>query len=745
MFEVLKGALTRRLLLFFIALSILPTLAMVVIPLLIRTQEEQKEVAALEASLQENAVATFSSLVNAKTDHYEQRLTQRYQTAELFFGTVDQDEQENWLSFADWLLTKDSAALNVVIRNEDGKSICRTKVDDNLSCLPANQQNKFNTITTPKLKWHILIEPKQPFTSLVLSGKQSGTELAITYNLDMILNEVPRFGLAPHSTLLLFNDEGVVFGYPTDWGEVELLNQLNLPKNEIRGSTLQTSLPLTSAEIFSPKNLQTYLQDQQPHVFPAQFQDEIVYFAVRKIKDIPGNVLLMLPLTDIYRQATFYGASLARVDILPAITQAAISTIGFLLVIFFGAVLSLRTIASPIKNLHDGAAAIANNQLNTRVAETGLGEMKGLAVAFNQMANAIQVSQERLKSKQLELKNTLTARVEELSAMNGIIAFTNAEMDLPQKLNGVIQILCNTLEICKGRILLYDPQDNLYLAAQHGGDCHPASQQTDLIEIEIVFSKQRLGKLILNCAAEHPLNPVHTDFLEALSTTIGVLIKNAELQSRVRSITISEERRHLARELHDSVTQSLFSVSLAAEGLKGAIGENQNPAVQRALNLLLDQLDRVRSEMRGLILELRPIELGSQNLEEAILGHAASLQRSTNIKIDTRISGPVENLPYDIQTGLNRIVQESLSNIARHARADQVSITLKFSDAAAILVVQDNGCGFNVETASKRVGAYGLINIRERSELFGGTVDIKSIKNEGTTITVVIPIKENTV
>jgi signal transduction histidine kinase len=201
----------------------------------------------------------------------------------------------------------------------------------------------------------------------------------------------------------------------------------------------------------------------------------------------------------------------------------------------------------------------------------------------------------------------------------------------------------------------------------------------------------------------------------------------------------------LARELHDSVTQSLFSVSLAAEGLKGAIGENLDPTLQRALTLLLDQLVQMRSEMRGLILELRPVELGSQSLEEAILGHANSLERSTNIQINTRIKGAIEDLPRDIQTGLNRIVQESLSNIARHARADHVSITLDFSDATATLTVKDDGCGFDVEIASQRIGAYGLMNIHERSELFGGTVDIKSEKENGTTITVIIPIKENSV
>lgn len=744
MFEVLKSSLTRRLLLLFIALSILPTLAMVIIPLLIRAKEQQKAVTALETSLQENAATTFSNLVNTKANHYEQRLNQRFEIFSIFINQRNIPEQQVWSDNVDWLINHDPAFLYLLMRSDNEKTVCLSNKEDTSPCSASSTEIDFPERINRNPAWQIFIDPKLSYSQLLLHGNQDNMEILIAYNLNVILNEVPRFGLAPHSTLLLINDQGEILGYPSNWGTVELLDQLNFPKEELHGKNLSSSLPVTASNIFNPENLQPYIQNQQAHVFSAQFQDEKIYFAFRNIEDTPINVLLMLPLTDIYGQAAFYGASLARMDILPAITQAAISTIGFLLVIFLGALLSLRVIASPIKTLHDGATAISNNHLNTRVEETGLGEMKGLAIAFNRMASAIQTSQEHLKSNQLELKNTLSARVEELSTMNGIIAFTNADIDLPHKLNGVIQILCETLEICNARIFLYDPEGKLYLASQFDSECHFDDLENNPTEIEISFSKQRLGKLLLNCATEHSLNPIHTDFLKALSTTIGVLIKNAELQSQVRSITISEERRHLARELHDSVTQTLFSVSLAAEGLKGAIGENNNPAVQRALNLLSDQLGQVRSEMRGLILELRPIELGTQNLEEAILGHAASLQRATNIEIDTKITGPVENLPHDIQTGVNRIIQESLSNIARHARADKVTIEMHYANEKVTLVVKDNGIGFDVKTATQRIGAYGLINIRERSELFGGQVNIQSSKNKGTTITVIIPVKEST-
>lgn len=736
MLEVLKGSLTRRLILLFMALSIIPTFAVVIIPLIVRANEQKKAISALEMNLQENAEETFSRLVNTKASHYEQIIQFRTHNLENVFSLMTQMEPSSWQPIIKRFFEQDSALQVLVIQNPFGEIQCFSNPELSDLCNPP-------LIEMPVSQDHfsqIALSVDQ--AALIVHRQNNQFMISAIYDIAQILNEVPRFGIAKNSTLLFIDREGRVLGYPSEWGDVALLDQMKESKTQLLGKQLENILPINETSMFNPSNLQKYQQKSNPSILSADFENEKVFFAFQHIDETPISVLLLLPLTDIYGQATFYGASLSRMEILPAVTQAIIAAVGFLLVIFFGAMLTLRVIAEPIKTLHNGATALTNNELETRVPETGLGEIKVLAAAFNQMADSIQNTQKDLQAKQLELENTLAARVEELSAMNGIIAFTNADLDLTQKLNGVIKILCETLEVYHAKIYLYDPQGKLSLTSMVDRQIPDTCDHCDLQDIDIVFREQRLGKLVLSSDPSQPLNPIHIDFLQALSTTIGVLIKNAELQSQVRSITISEERRNLARELHDSVTQTLFSVSLAAEGLNNALGDIQNSAARRALQLLTDQLIQVRSEMRGLILELRPVELDNQNLEEAILGHAASLQRTTTMNIKTETSGALDDLPYDIQTALNRIVQESLSNIARHARATEVKIILSVSVCEVKLVIEDNGIGFDVKSALNRKGSYGLINIRERSEIFGGHVKIDSHVKSGTTITVSIPIKE---
>lgn len=739
MLEVLKGTLTRRLILLFMALSIIPTLAVVIVPLIVRVNEQKKTITALEMELQANAEDTFGRLVDTKVSHYEQILQFRYNSIENFTNLIIQNEPAEWEAVVDHFFEQDSALQQLIIQSNTYGMRCFSRSVSFVECnelVFGFQDSKNNQ---GKIFSQVMINSNN--TLFIIHRNDDRYKISSIYDLDHLLNEIPRFGIANNSTLIFIDREGRFLGYPSAWGDVALLDQMEEPKEDLLGNYLENLLPIQNKEMFSNSNLKKYWQKSTPTILSTEFNNEKVFFAFQQINETPISVLLLLPLSDIYGQATFYGASLSRMEILPAVTQAIISAISFLLVIFFGAILTLRVIAEPIKNLHDGASAIANNNLETRVPETGLGEIKVLATAFNHMANSIQKSQKDLCSKQLEIENTLAARLEELSAINGIISLINTDLDQSQKINGVIRILYETLGVYNAKIYLYDPQGKLTLTSIYDNEIPFVGDNPNLHNIDIVFREDRLGKLILSFNPNQPINPIHLDFLQALSTTVGVLIKNTELRSQVRSITISEERRNLARELHDSVTQTLFSVSLAAEGLKNALGEIQNPAALRALKLLTDQLTQVHSEMRGLILELRPVELDNQNLEEAIQGHAASLQRTTSIKIQTEIKGGLDDMPYDIQTALNRIVQESLSNIARHARATRVKICLELSKSEAKLIISDNGIGFDVESALDRKGSYGLINIRERAEIFSGNFKIDSYAKRGTTITVRIPIE----
>lgn len=738
--EVIEGTLTRRLILLFMALSIIPSFAIVTIPLIVRANEQKKITAQMEINLQKKAEDIFSRTVTAKVSHYQQALKYHFQNLENILFFITQNESQNWEKATTYYFEQDHILQYLIIQTKTDGIKCFTQSGlesyCNISLIEEYQfENELKNFESKTL----IVENSVKLINHLHNDRYA---ISAVYDIQKILNEVPRYGLAEKSTLIFIDDEGRFLGYPSPWGDVALLDQMNVPKDNLIGKNLITILPIEDKNLFSYKNLQIYQQKLKPTVLSSEFDNGKVFFAFQHIENTPISVLLLLPLTDLYEHAIFYGASLSRVEIVPIIIQAVVTLVGFLLVIFFGATISLRIIADPLKTLHDGATSIAKNQLDVRVPETGLGEIKILATAFNKMAESIQSTQKDLYSKQIELEDSLAARVEELSVITGIISYINVDLDLTKKLNGVVEILCQFLTVVNAKIYLYDRQGKLNLTTDY--ECQQINENSDCFtqEIAITYRDQRTGKLILSINPDHPFTPIQLNFLETISATIGILIENEDLQNRAKSITISTERRNLARDLHDSVTQTLFSVYLAAEGLNIALKDQQNPVAKRALQLLTDQLNQVRSEMRGLILELSPISLDKQSLVEAIRGYADSLQRSTSMKINIETSGPLDDLPYDLQTALNRIVQESISNIARHARATEVKISLNKIRSKVLLIIEDNGIGFDVKSALKQKGSFGLNNIRERSESFGGITNIKSQIKRGTRISVVIPLEE---
>ena len=188
------------------------------------------------------------------------------------------------------------------------------------------------------------------------------------------------------------------------------------------------------------------------------------------------------------------------------------------------------------------------------------------------------------------------------------------------------------------------------------------------------------------------------------------------------------------------MTQSLFTLSLTARGLKSSLPQVPG-ANQQALDLLIDQTRLVQSEMRTLINELRPIDLEADDLDSALRQHVQSIRRATNIDVKLNVQGSVRQIPKPVQQNLNRIAQEALSNVARHASASEVSVALVVSEQVVTLTISDNGIGFDLRAASlQQAGSLGLISMRERAELLGGALLVRSQPGKHTLVTAQIPL-----
>jgi PAS domain S-box-containing protein len=214
----------------------------------------------------------------------------------------------------------------------------------------------------------------------------------------------------------------------------------------------------------------------------------------------------------------------------------------------------------------------------------------------------------------------------------------------------------------------------------------------------------------------------------------------AQLQHLSRRLLAvqEEERRHLSRELHDEFGQLLASVTMHLQAAKSAAGRQ----AERNLDESIALIQRAGAQVRSLALELRPMLLETAGLDGTLRWLVDQYQQRTGTV--THVTGHVPDVPGEVAIACFRIVQEALTNVARHARAKHVWITLSQSEGILELAVRDDGAGFDVPGTLERAaggGNLGLIGMRERVEILGGRLAIESGPREGTRIRVSLPLR----
>jgi signal transduction histidine kinase len=202
-----------------------------------------------------------------------------------------------------------------------------------------------------------------------------------------------------------------------------------------------------------------------------------------------------------------------------------------------------------------------------------------------------------------------------------------------------------------------------------------------------------------------------------------------------------EERRHLARELHDEFGQILAAITLHLHVARGLAGEAALPRLDECATLLQQAGEQVRS----LALELRPTILGTLGVEATLRWLAEHHQQRTGCKV--RVVGHLSGLPLSSEMAITcfRVTQEALTNVVRHAAAQHVWIELSQSESVLELVVRDDGVGFDVvptQEQAVRPGRLGLLGMAERAQLLGGSLHVKSEPGRGTRICASFPLSK---
>ncbi|MER5779700.1 GAF domain-containing sensor histidine kinase [Streptomyces sp. NPDC002039] len=227
------------------------------------------------------------------------------------------------------------------------------------------------------------------------------------------------------------------------------------------------------------------------------------------------------------------------------------------------------------------------------------------------------------------------------------------------------------------------------------------------------------------------------DLLSLLAQHAAIALTNARLYERSRELTIAEERSRLAHELHDAVSQKLFSLRLTAQAASALVDRDPARAkgeLQQVALLAAEAAD----ELRAAVTELRPAALDEDGLVATLRDHVRVLDRAHTAYVTFTCDG-VRALPATQEEAVLRVAQEALHNALRHSGAETVEVTLLRRGAGALLSVRDDGCGFSPPTVRKAGRHLGLVSMRDRASGVGGRLEVRSEPAKGTTIEMEVP------
>ncbi len=273
-------------------------------------------------------------------------------------------------------------------------------------------------------------------------------------------------------------------------------------------------------------------------------------------------------------------------------------------------------------------------------------------------------------------------------------------------------------------------------------------QISSLIAAPLSAKSKVIGALVV-VSKQEKFNDDDTRMMSLFADQAAIAIENARLYQQVERIAVMEERNRLARDLHDSVTQSLYGVTLYAEAAARRLSAgDEDGASQNLRELQLTAQDALK-EMRLLIFELRPPVLEKEGLMAALQARLDAVEGRAGLQTELHVvpAGdspdnwqPGESrLPASVEEGFYRIAQEALNNVLKHARARLVRISLCLEPPLAWIEIKDDGEGFDPQTVDER-GGFGLCGMRERAAQLGGRLVVDSQPKAGTSVRVEVQL-----
>lgn len=431
------------------------------------------------------------------------------------------------------------------------------------------------------------------------------------------------------------------------------------------------------------------------------------------------------------------------------------------LVVTFG----VRRITGPIGELIRGAQAVAGGNFGQAITVKTGDELEELAKQFNVMSAELQESYSRLEK-------MVTDRTRELATLNSITNMVSGSLDLTEILGDAVDQTLQVTDMDLGAAYRLDSdKETLTLMAYRGlserftnwarsvplskslagtacaqgqpvtmrVEDYPEGETKELltgeglqfvVSIPLMAKGRILGAMTLSSGTVRELAPQELSLLGAIGQQVGVAMENARLYEQAEQAAAAAERNRLARDLHDAVSQTLFSASLIAEVLPRLWERSPNEGRRRVEELR--QLTRgALAEMRTLLVELRPMALTEVPLGDLLKQLAEAVTGRARLPVAFTVESQCE-LPPDVQVAIYRIAQEALNNVAKHSGASQAILTLRCPPGRVELTVSDNGRGFDPTQVPP--DHLGLGIMCERAESIGAVLSIRSQPGAGTEV-----------
>ncbi len=256
--------------------------------------------------------------------------------------------------------------------------------------------------------------------------------------------------------------------------------------------------------------------------------------------------------------------------------------------------------------------------------------------------------------------------------------------------------------------------------------------------VPIIHSGETLGNLYLTeKMGADSFSEADQKLIEMLAAHAAVAIQNANLYEEIERLAILEERTRIGMDLHDGVIQSIYAVGLTLESIRFALPEDSDESTH-LLDTAISGLNDAIRDIRNFILDLRPRRFSGE-LSQGLGRLVREFQANTMVPVTITVAQKLDDLPTASARAVFLTTQESLANVARHARAKNVTLTLVRSESAVTLVINDDGQGFDPHDDSRQVG-HGLANMQARADGLGGTFKLRAAPGKGTTVTLRLPV-----